>query len=316
MVYYSLINMSDKLALQRHFLSSFKWLRKVKKKIISVPPFHVVPPTIQVEPTNYCNLSCICCSAPRSVRKKGYMEFDLFKKIVDDASHIGVRKVSLFLHGEPLLHPEIIEMLRYIKTRNLCIELATNGLLFNKEQIDSVLKSGLRRDDTIRFSILGFSKEVHEAVQQGISHEVVLTNLTEFIEMRKKSGQKSPSTKITYYVIPENENEKDEFKRYWQGKVDFLSVGSASIKFREYKGSSTILSPRKTYCRDFWNRMTIFWNGDVSMCCVDVDGDYVVGNLEKQTIKEIWNGSQMSALRKLHKERQFHKLPLCSNCDF
>jgi len=303
-------------AFQKYFSSSVNWARKIKKKILSVPNFYEVPPTIQIEPTNYCNFSCICCSASKSVRKKGYMEFDLFKKIVDDASCIGVRKVDFFLHGEPLLHPEIIEMLRYIQKKGLNIELATNGLLFDKGKIEAVLRSGFAKDDTIRFSILGFSKEIHENIQRGADHEKILSNVFHFIELKKSLGMKYPKAKIQFYVIPENQHEKKQFEQFWRERADTVSIGSASTKFREYKHSTGKLSPRTTFCWDFWNRMTIFWNGDVSMCCIDVDGDYIVGNLKKQTIKEIWNGGQMSFLKMLHREKKFDKLRLCSHCDF
>lgn len=244
------------------------------------------------------------------------MEFSIFKKIIDDASQLGTRKVDLFLHGEPLLHSEIIGMLRYIKKKGLNVELATNGLILDKEKIEAVLKSGLDKDDKIRFSIFDFSKEVHEGVQQGVNHETVLNNVYNFIELKKKQGVESPKLKIQFYVIPENEHEKKQFERYWREKVEYVSIGTASKKFREYKHSALASRLRNTYCWDFWNRMTIFWDGRVSMCCVDVDGDFIVGNLQEQTIKEIWNGSQMRALRKLHKKRQFLELPLCSNCDF
>lgn len=63
-----------------------------------------VPQTLSIEPTNYCNLACISCSSQIISRDKGYMDFDLFKKIIDDASNIGVSSVHLWLHGEPLLH--------------------------------------------------------------------------------------------------------------------------------------------------------------------------------------------------------------------
>ena len=62
------------------------------------------PLSLQIEPTNYCNVDCICCSAPISVRPRGFMEYELFTKIIDDASSVGVKRIHLYLHGEPLFH--------------------------------------------------------------------------------------------------------------------------------------------------------------------------------------------------------------------
>lgn len=94
------------------------------------------PPSLQIEPTNFCNINCICCPTDRMVRKKGHMDFELFRKIIDEASKIGVRRVHLLLHGEPMIHPRIVDMIRYIKSKSIAINLTTNGMLFSKEKIE------------------------------------------------------------------------------------------------------------------------------------------------------------------------------------
>ncbi len=291
-------------------------MRKIKRSLIRIPSYQKIPSIIQVEPTNYCNSRCICCSASKAHRHKGYMEFSLFQKIIDDASRLRVRKVDLFLHGEPFLHPEIFKMLTYIKTKGLILEIATNGDLLDKNKIKTLFENGLSEDDVIRFSILGFSQKVHENVQRGVNHERVLNNVNCFIAFKNSYEKKSPKLKIQYYVIPENEHEKEQFEKYWQNSAEILSIRSASKKFRAHSQLLSGLTPRDSYCWDFWNRMTIFWNGDVSMCCVDVDGNYVVGNLRESSIKEIWTSEKMRALKRLHRRKQFDKLPICSYCDF
>ncbi|GAI91258.1 unnamed protein product, partial [marine sediment metagenome] len=90
------------------------------------------------------------------------MDFDFFKRIIDDASQIGVKTIHLYLHGESLLHPQLVEMISYIKSKNLEFNLTTNGMLLNKEKIELILHSGVSSADHIVFSILGYSKEVHE----------------------------------------------------------------------------------------------------------------------------------------------------------
>jgi len=98
------------------------------------PRYYKAPPAIQIEPTNFCNAKCISCSAPRSSRNKGYMDFKFFKKIVDEASQIGTKRIDLYLHGEPLLHSGLIDMIRLIKRLGIKIQIATNGMLLNKKK--------------------------------------------------------------------------------------------------------------------------------------------------------------------------------------
>jgi len=62
--------------------------------------------------------------------------------------------------------------------------------------------------------------------------------------------------------------------------------------------------------------MTIFWNGVVTRCIADLHGDYAVGDLKEKSIAQIWNCDELSAIRKLHKEKKFSNIALCSTCDW
>ena len=126
-----------------------------------------------------------------------------------------------------------------------------------------------------------------------------------------------PVIKTDFYIMPENEHEKKQFVKYWSWIVDYARIkGRISEGFRNYKRKQNNILPRKHTCWSLWNRLTILWNGNVTICCQDVDGDYVLGSLKEQSIREIWNSKQLLAVKKLHEEKQFQKFPLCSNCDF
>ena len=175
------------------FIRSFNDLRNFTQKLLHLKsrlsgnPVRDtnVPLSLQIEPTNHCNINCICCPRERMERATGYMDFGLFRKIIDDASEIGVKRVHLYLHGEPLLHPRIVNMIGYIKSGGLRITIATNGMLMNKEKIEGILHSGVNSGDHFMFSILGYSKVVHEGIMRGVNHEKVKKNLLYCLEMRK-----------------------------------------------------------------------------------------------------------------------------------
>jgi len=314
-----LINLLIKLK----YPCSFNDIKIIFQKIIEItgnrPHFHFsykIPPVLQLEPANICNINCICCSAPQTSRKKGHMPLNLFQKIIDEASDIGVRKIKLFLHGEPFLHPRLIEMVRYIKSRrNLGISIATNGFLLDKEKSKLLLRSGLGYEDEVVFSILGYSKEVHERVMSGINHEDVLTNIFDFLKLRKQYGS-NVNILVTFKRMPENKHEEKQFVKYWRKKVDKVWTSTISKSFREYKNNEIDTPQRNNTCTGLWKEMVVFWNGDVTICTSDIDGNYIVGNLKERSIKEIWDGKQLSSVRNLHRKKQFQKIPLCSKCDF
>jgi radical SAM protein with 4Fe4S-binding SPASM domain len=91
--------------------------------------------------------------------------------------------------------------------------------------------------------------------------------------------------------------------------------GDISESFAVYKRDAKSLPIRTDTCANLWQKFVIFWNGDVTMCCEDVDGDWILGNLNEQSIHEIWNSEKMLAIKRIHIKKQFRKIPLCYTCD-
>jgi radical SAM protein with 4Fe4S-binding SPASM domain len=275
-----------------------------------------VPPSLQIEPTNYCNVNCICCPASRSSRRKGYMDFDLFRQIIDDASRIGVKRIRLFLHGEPMLHPRAVEMLCHIKSRGLVFHLTTNGMAFDKDSIEAILRSGVTCGDQITFSILGHSRGIYESIMRGAKLDRVTESIHSLVEMRNRLNVNGPVIETIFYSMPENEHEEEQYVKHWRGIVDHARLGgSISVSFSEYRKGGRLETPRSRTCSNLWERMTVFWNGDVTLCCQDVDGDWVLGNLGEDPIEGIWNGERLQFVRNCHKEKQFGRVPICIECD-
>jgi radical SAM protein with 4Fe4S-binding SPASM domain len=224
----------------------------------------------------------------------------------------------LYLHGEPMLHPQIVEMANYVKRKGMAIHLVTNGTLVTRDQIKGILNSNVNRADRVIFSILGYSKEVHERIMRGVDHYQVLKNLALFLELRKESGLNGPAVEVIFYAMPENEMERREFYEYWHGVVDHVQVvGWTSKQFADFNDEHRNSVPvRGNTCNYLWDRMTIFWNGDVTICMADVDGIHRFGNVGEQSISEIWNSQAMLSIKRLHKERRFQDIPLCNRCDW
>ena len=103
-----------------------------------------VPDRLYVESTNYCNLKCVMCPTGLGViaRPKGYMEMDLFRRIVDETASFAP---AIVLHswGEPMMHPELFEMVAYARSKDMWVETSTNITLLTEERIRKVLASGM-----------------------------------------------------------------------------------------------------------------------------------------------------------------------------
>jgi radical SAM protein with 4Fe4S-binding SPASM domain len=280
----------------------------------TVDRFTEVPPSIQIEPTNSCNLMCITCGRSTSTRKVGKMDFDLFTKIIDDAASIGVKRVQLFIMGEPLLHPRIVDMIRYVKAKNLGFHLTTNGLMLNEKIIDGILGAGVTSADYVTISILGYSKEVHEKIMRGVNHDRIWANIENFIAKRKALKVNGPVLETVFYSISMNEHELEPFKKYWANKVDHVIDGGHAVEAFINQSIPTV--PRTHSCAMLWERMAVQWNGDVVLCGEDMDGAYKIGSMIDQSIKEVWQGEKLMAYKQLHKERRFSEIPICQYCDW
>ena len=274
------------------------------------------PPSLQIEPTNWCNAHCLSCPTWNTPRAKGYMDFGLFTKIIDEAAQIGVKRIRLFLHGEPLIHPKIIEMIAYVKSKGLPLNISTNGIRMDHEKIQDILGAGVNFGDYFTFSIMGYSKDVHEHVMKGVKHEKVLANIIDFRQSRDEKRLNGPIIQTIFFSMPENIAEESAYLNYWRGKVDHVKLGGPiSESFAEFNQPNQTVKPRAQTCIELWERMTIYWDGRVPLCCEDVNGDWILGDLKTQSIQEVWHSEQLQAIKKIHKEKRFKDFPFCYNCD-
>lgn len=91
-----------------------------------------MPAHMVIHITEACNLKCIHCYASAGYSKKSHMKLETYKSLLDSLKNLG----TLFLSvsgGEPLLHPDIVEILEYSKKLNMRVLLTTNGTLINKK---------------------------------------------------------------------------------------------------------------------------------------------------------------------------------------
>ena len=123
------------------------------------------PDRVTVELTNHCNLRCVMCPREHMTSPKGYMEFALFKKIVDEMVPFGQVALVPFFRGETLLHPKWVEMLGYAKERGIGpIQFATNATLMNEEAAEALLGLEL---DFVSFSLDSIDPSIYRSVRRG-----------------------------------------------------------------------------------------------------------------------------------------------------
>ena len=139
-----------------------QWLENPKNLIVSDFPIN-----LDIEVTTRCNLRCTFCDKLPLLTKNqiGDMDFELYKKILDEGAENGLCAVKLSYRGEPLLHKQIAEMISYAKKKGMLdIYFNTNGMLLTKEMSLNLMDAGL---DRISVSIEGTDPVKFEQERRG-----------------------------------------------------------------------------------------------------------------------------------------------------
>ncbi|MFC1852182.1 radical SAM protein, partial [candidate division CSSED10-310 bacterium] len=94
-----------------------------------------------IELTNICNFHCQFCASDQQQRQKGFMDFNLFCKLIDEITAKAiVTWTTLHLMGEPTLHPRFMDILQYVQKKNFQIGLNTNCSTFTPENVGPILE--------------------------------------------------------------------------------------------------------------------------------------------------------------------------------
>jgi len=264
-----------------------------------------VPLNVTISPSDRCNLDCEMCITRFNDRKHLIRELDMedYKKLLESLFRMGTRTVRVTGGGEPLMYPEIRELLTLIKYYGFKGEMVTNGTLLNKETINYLHSINW---DKIDLSLDGYDAETHDAVRGKGVFNKVMNNLEHYLDLPE------PRFKICMNTLRTKFNEK-EFHRFEEVKERFgITEHSIAIPTAFDKRSEAIL-PKGVgkkhkkdlrHCYAPWLETFIETNGDVKLCCVH---ESTMGNLKSESFEEIWNGKKYNSIREMFRKKQFSK---------
>ena len=253
---------------------------------------------IQLESSTACNGHCSFCPRFDMTRPEGEMSDELFHKIVDEATEMGVRVITPFLNGEPFMFPRLFEWLDYLEARDIYFTLYTNASTLTKEKASKINTYDNCID--LIFSMHGYDKQSYES-QMKLSYEKVKANIDYFISIARIPYQVYMlDTAINRPGIP-------IFLKTWKGNRIFIA------KYANWAGKRPAsMSGTRIPCERILSEITVLWDGRVSLCCMDSDGEVILGDLSKHSLRSVWNANQW--MRDMHKNNDFN-VPLCKNCN-
>lgn len=264
------------------------------------------PSIVRIEATNFCNGKCIFCPHGKQTRTKGIMRFELFKKIIDECVQLGTGEVHLQNFGEPFFDPMIFKKIRYAKKSGIKTVMYTNASLLDEKKIKPLIGSGL---DELFISFEGYSKELYEKMRTGLKYDIVSKNIKNLASIKKAMHKGNPKIILNVVYSPKYQKYVPEFEKTWSSYADKICFQ------KEHNWTLTQSnSDFPTICNTFWSNMTVLWDGRVTFCCLDWNGQHFLGDANKNTLLEIWNNEAYTALRKNVLKSNVKSIPLCKNC--
>ena len=287
-----------------------------------------MPYLFVIDPTNVCNLRCPLCltGAGTSNRQKGKIGFELYKDVIDQIAHYALH-IFLYNWGEPLLLKNIAQLIRYAKSKGISVSISSNlSINLDRLQVEALIRSGL---DRLIVSCDGCNQNTYEKYRYGGNFKKVLDNMRLLLEVQRQLKSKKPYIEWQYLLTSKNENFVRE-ARFISKKIGikFFSICSLIIpfgwpkeKFMHWLPSTVRASEYPNLslhdicdpCRWLWRSMVVNWDGTVSPCCYLGDKYTDFGDLKKDSLFDIWNGSWYRTARRLFKERKMQPI-VCSQC--
>lgn len=279
-----------------------------------------VPRTMEFFLSNVCNHACTGCHSRYLHKDKNkFLDFDVLKEVVTDFAELGVEGVEISGGGEPLMYPQIIPALAFMRSKGLKVGMFSNGTLITDELIEFLVQNLL----FLRIAFDAATPETYKKIHGRDDFERLIDNLKKLIGYRSKgsgSGAKGPgigqaTVGAKYLVSTRNWQElaaAAELAReigldYLQFKAlrasRFTLEGDTLKKAREeaerakeFSGDDFqvfgSLQKTKPAGRCFLNPIhpVIDANGDMYLCAFfhHRQDEHKIGNVYEKSFPEIW----------------------------
>jgi len=234
-----------------------------------------------------------------------FMEMDLYKKIIDECAGEKLFTLKFSMRGEPLMHPQINEMVDYAKRKGIKeVWINTNGKALNEKMIRGFIKSGL---DWLTFSVDGIG-ENYEKVRIPLKFDQTFEKIKLFRRLRDEAGAERPVLKVQsiYSAI---QDDPEAYLKTFKPIVDKISF-NAEMDFKKIR----VVPDPDFCCPRLWQRLAVTACGDVLRCPSDFQKEDVLGNLNNQSIKSIWFGDRENELRQMHISSRHAEDSVCAKC--
>ncbi len=284
---------------------------------------------VYVEWVNYCNLRCSFCALDHTAAKQR-MKFEtwseLLRQLTREEGWSQIERIHLHNGGETLLHPEyqalLAELDRQIaevRRRKPEVRLLTNGMLLDSNRRSALLSTNALTH--IGLSMDGGTPEAYEKMRVRADWKKFSTGVLALLEENARLARPKEIFLISAFQKPEELKEErfdPDFKQIlkmadhyelrlihdWGGLLDKgLGIQKAQSK------------PHKLGCTMMLDQLVVFPNGDVGICCNDLNARSVVGNIHREGLLGAYASPRRKEWLGLMARNRHAEIELCAGCE-
>jgi radical SAM protein with 4Fe4S-binding SPASM domain len=310
--------------LQKYFNASLASFSCLASTIVKKPVVNGMPPAVSAELTNNCNLACPECASGSGImtRARGNMDPVLFDSIIKELGP-SLLNMNLYFQGEPMLHPGFFRFLE--QSRMINATVSTNGHFLSEENAEKIISSGLSK---LIISLDGPDQETYSAYRINGNLKKVLEGIGN-MSAAKKKYRSSIKLEIQVLINRLNESRISEIKKIVQDYDVKLQLKSMQIvnrdkmeawlpmntRYRRYDSNNgyRLISELPNRCSRLWWNPVITWDGKVLPCCFDKNAEYIMGDLNQNSFREIWHSKMYKDFR-MSVLLGRSSIEICRNC--
>lgn len=283
-----------------------KWEDLPKKREVRDYPL-----LIDLELASVCNLNCPMCYTItdefKKLVKKGLMDFELFKRIVDEVAG-KVFALRLSLRGEPTLHPKFLDAIEYAKLREIKeVSTLTHGGKLELDFFKKVADAGI---DWITISIDGVHEE-YDSIRAPLKFNDMLRKLEAIKKYKEENSLIKPVIKVQGIWPSIRPNPT----LYYNTIAPFVDLVAYNPLIDYLQNDTDIVYEDNFACPQLYQRLVIGSDGQAMMCSNDEESQEIVGDANKESIHEIWHGKKLNHIRGIHNQKSgFKCVEVCKKC--
>jgi MoaA/NifB/PqqE/SkfB family radical SAM enzyme len=282
------------------------------------------PQVFEIETTNRCPCACIMC--PRTyamTRPVGDMDIGLFRDLIDQMRPAWqmdkprARPVVRLLHyGEPFVYRHFAESIEYCHRRGFQVFLSSNPAVWTERRIQQAVDLGV---DEIMAMVDGMDDETSTAIRgAAASFSRGEANIRRLAGLKVQRHSQSPYLVLAMIKQPRNAHQWDLFDQYWRniegvdatylahysvfdGGIRDINTLNDTLMKNDSSQAEQVARQRhlsRFPCYYPWHSVSVAWNGEVVACCRDYNCALVLGDLNRRSLHQIWNGRPMQDLRR------------------